>query len=132
MKREEQVSGLEERTRAALEQSLERIDGRVRLRLGQARIAALAAAAARPGTARWRRLTLVPATGALAAVVLAAVLLWNRQPRQLQPPADQTAFDVIDLLGDQDGVSLVENGDRAFYEWAAAQPGTGTAPGKKG
>jgi anti-sigma-K factor RskA len=122
----EELSELERRTRAVLEESVARIDARTRSRLNQARHAALAAAAA-PRTSSWRGLRLMPATGAVAAAVLVALMLFSQRPQTLPTDGAQPTVDVLDLLADDDGLSLMEDEDHAFYEWAAAQDEAGTA-----
>ena len=57
-----------------LEDSVLRIDGRIRSRLNQARHAAVEEAARRPSF--WRRFSLMPAASAVAAAVLVAFVLW--------------------------------------------------------
>jgi negative regulator of sigma E activity len=116
------TSELERRTRAVLEESLTRIDARTRSRLNRARHGALEAAR-RPRSA-WRGLRLVPVTGgAVAAAVLAvAVVLLTHQPApQSKLEGAQPSFEVLDMLADEDNVSLMEDYDHSFYEWAAAQ-----------
>ena len=123
-------SGLEQRARTVLEQSLARIDSHARSRLNQARRAAVEASVRRPW-AIWhsRKLLLMPVTGAVAAAVLATVLVLfgpgsNRVPEKSETA--QPSLEVLDLLTDDESMSLMENYDRGFYEWAAAQ-GDGSA-----
>lgn len=119
----------ERNARALLQESLLRIDARTRSRLNQARHAALAAAQARP-RAWWRSLTLMPAAGAVAAVVL-AVALWHREPGAELPVLDaqRPSVEDIDLLADSEGLDLMEGGDGTFYEWAATQTDSGESDG---
>jgi anti-sigma-K factor RskA len=117
------TTDFERNARAVLEQSLSRIDGRLRSRLSQARQAAVAAGAARPRP-WWRSVTLMPAAGAAAAALLLAVMLWHREPTVLQPPVLEgrttPAVEDLDLLADAEGLDLVEGWDGpGFYEWAA-------------
>jgi hypothetical protein len=128
---------LERRTRAVLEESLKRIDGRTRSRLNQARHAALESAAARP--LAWRGFRLVPVTGgAVAAAALAvAFVLFVQRPHPISAPGEgaQASLEVLDLLADEDNLSLMEDYDHSFYEWAAAQgdaTGGGTSEGSAG
>ncbi len=122
-------SEFERRSRATLEESVERLDARTRSRLNQARQRALAEYAARRASP-WRRWlgagALLPA-GAVAAAVLLAVTIWNA-PRGLEPDAVvargevATAFEDLELLAD--GGALVDGGESVdfdFYEWAAAE-----------
>lgn len=122
-------SEFERRSRATLEESVERLDARTRSRLNQARQQALAEYFARRASP-WRRWLgagpLLPA-GAVAAAVLVAVTIWNA-PRGLEPDAVvargevATAFEDLELLAD--GGALVDGGESVdfdFYEWAAAE-----------
>ena len=124
---DETVTRFERNARALLEESVRRVDARTRSRLNQARQAALAAAGARR-RGWWRGLTLMPAAGAVAAALLVAVVLWQREPRSLLPAAVESqhaAFEDVDLLADKDSIELMEEWDGSFYEWAATQSDTG-------
>jgi hypothetical protein len=123
---EEPTSPFERRTRRLLEESVSRVDARTRSRLNQARHAALEQAA-RPLWAPWGSLRLMPATGALAAAALVALMVFNHHPQQSLPRAESAQpLDVFDLVADDEALNLVEDGDHAFYEWAAEQDeGTG-------
>ena len=127
----EQLTDFERRSREVLEESVLRIDGRVRSRLNQARQAAVEAATARRRPLFSRLLTLVPTAGAAAAALMVAVVFWHggyggHQPEL--PPTDGTAqAQDLDLLADSDGLNLVEeggDGSGSFYEWAAEQTQT--------
>ena len=130
---EQESSAFVERTRAVLAESVTRIDARTRSRLNQARHAALERAA-KPRRA-WLTLGLMP-TGAVAAAVLVALVLFNHAPQQMLPSGEgsQPTFEVLDLLADQEALSLMEDEDHSFYEWAAAQSdaGTDSVPGTSG
>ncbi|HEV2286599.1 MAG TPA: hypothetical protein VGR80_11205, partial [Steroidobacteraceae bacterium] len=105
-----------------------RIDARTRSRLNQARHAALEAAATRR-RGWFGRFNLMPAAGAVAAAVLVAVVLWQRQPALVPPvgpEAQRAAVEDMDLLTDNDSIDLMEGWDGSFYEWAAAQSDAGT------
>ncbi len=119
------ASELERRTRAVLQHSLTRVDARTRSRLNQARRAAIEASArTRPVVWRSRKLMLMPVTGAVAAAVLATVLVFfGPGSRPVAPKGEnaQPSLEVLDLLTDDESMSLMENYDRGFYEWAAAQ-----------
>jgi hypothetical protein len=127
----EQLTDFERRARVALEESVMRIDGRVRSRLTQARHAAVEAAASRRRPLLSRFFTLVPTASAAAAALLVAVFLVHRGPQTelSQPVASLTeggAAD-LDLLADSDGLDLMEeggDGSGSFYEWAADQTQT--------
>jgi ferric-dicitrate binding protein FerR (iron transport regulator) len=112
----------EQRARALLEDSVLRIDGRVRSRLNQARHAALEAASRPPSF--WRRFSLMPAASAVAAAVLIAFVLWphSHQGDTIIETGHGTVED-LDLLADGDALDLVsdEADGGAFYEWAVEQ-----------
>jgi hypothetical protein len=119
---DESLSQFERSARLVLEESVRRVDARTRSRLNQARHAALEAA----GTRRrfgWRGLTLMPAAG-VAAAVLVAFVLWQH-PAQVSMPvaadAQHAVAEDVDLLTDNDSIDLMEGWDGSFYEWAAAQ-----------
>jgi anti-sigma-K factor RskA len=120
---EKATKELEERARALLGESVTRVDARVRSRLNQARHAALEEMAA-SRRSFWRGSLFMPATGAVAAAVLVALVLNAQLGRDhLSPLAEggQAAFDDIEMLADADGLDLLENWDSGFYEWAAAE-----------
>ncbi len=120
---EEPTSEFEKRTRAVLEESVSRVDGRIRSRLNQARHAALDAV---PGGRRrsFGERQWLPLSGAVAAALLVAIVMWTRTPDPTLPvvaDSPQTSFDDLDLLADADALDLIEEDDDAFLEWAAAQ-----------
>jgi hypothetical protein len=125
-------SGLEVRSRVVLEEGLSRIDAHTRSRLNQARQAAVAAAGRSSWRGRffgaWSRQVLMPATGA-AAAALVAVLMWSGGHQLTASVTDNpaSAFDVLDLVTDDDAMNLMEDNDTSFYEWAAAQGDSGAA-----
>lgn len=118
---EERPSEFERRSRALLEESVTRLDGRIRSRLAQARHAALEQADRRAW--HWRRYTLLPAAGAAAAAILVAFMLWTGGPLRPVPAGGgaPVAFEDLELLADREGLELLEEWDAAFFEWAAAQ-----------
>jgi hypothetical protein len=126
----EQLTDFERLSRQTLEESVLRIDGRVRSRLNQARQAAVEAAYTRRRPFFSRFFTLVPTAGAAAAAVLVAMVFWHRGPQLELPVAidggEHQLVD-LDLLADGDGLDLVEDGDGSgsFYEWAADQTEAG-------
>src|ERR1700738_1793885 len=71
---QETPSEFEQHARALLEDSVLRIDGRVRSRLNQARHACVAESSRRPSF--WRRFSFMPAASAVAAAALVAFVLW--------------------------------------------------------
>ena len=124
----EQLTDFERLSRQALEESVLRIDGRVRSRLNQARQAAVEAASARRRPLFSRFFTLVPTAGAAAAAVLVTMILWHRGPQIELPIVADSAHSVdLDLLADGEGLDLVQDGDGSgsFYEWAADQTEAG-------
>jgi hypothetical protein len=124
----EQLTDFERLSREALEESVLRIDGRVRSRLNQARQAAVEAALARRRPLFSRYFTLVPTAGAAAAAVLVAMVLWHRGPQmELPGPIESQKVEDLDLLADGEALDLVQDGDGSgsFYEWAADQTEAG-------
>ena len=119
---EEMAGEFEQHARALLEDSVLRIDGRIRSRLNQARHAAVEQAARRPSL--WRRFSLMPAVSAVAAAVLVAFVLWphSHQGDLISEGGHERAED-LDLLADGDALDLVsdETDGGAFYEWAVDQ-----------
>jgi anti-sigma-K factor RskA len=110
----------EKRTQEILAESADRLDGRTRSRLTQARHAALDQLQ-RPARAWWR--VYVPA-GAAAAVAVLAVAMWAGRPPAVEAPVAQTASAVedLELLADADAPDFVDDGeDLEFYEWAAGE-----------
>jgi hypothetical protein len=126
----EQLTDFERLSRQALEESVLRIDGRVRSRLNQARQAAVEAASARRRPLFSRFFTLVPTAGAAAAAVLVTMVLWHRGPQiDLPVPVVDSMHPAedLDLLADGEGLDLVQDGDGSgsFYEWATDQTEAG-------
>ena len=123
-----ELTDFERLSRQALEESVLRIDGRVRSRLNQARQAAVEAASARRRPLFSRFFTLVPTAGAAAAAVLVTMVLWHRGPQIELPPVTDSMHPVdLELLADGEGLDLVQDGDGSgsFYEWAAEQTEAG-------
>jgi anti-sigma-K factor RskA len=129
----EEVNGeFERHARALLEESVSRIDGRIRSRLNQARHAAIEETSRRPSF--WRRFSLMPAASAVAAVALVAFVLWPHahQGDSIVAENGHVAED-LELLADSDALDLVsdESDGGAFYEWAVDQADSGE-PGTTG
>jgi hypothetical protein len=119
---ETQTKEFEERAGALLGESVARVDAGVRSRLNQARHAVLEEMTR--GRSFWRAPMFMPATGAVAAAaVVALVLTTHFRADHISPLAagGQAAFDDIEMLADTDGLDLVENFDNGFYEWAAGE-----------
>jgi hypothetical protein len=113
---EQDQSEFERRASALLRESADSVDAATRSRLAQARHAALAGRAARPG---WLDLRVLAPGGAVAAAALVALLLWGGMGRN---PVDSGtgALDDLDLLADSDAYELSQETDLEFIEWAAA------------
>ena len=105
-------SGIEARSKAAFDASVEELNAGVRSRLTQARFAAVAEAenGKRP---LWQRM-LVPITGLATAAILIAVLIVPGMTRHGRTGA-ALADDDIPLLLDSDNVEMIE--DMEFYAW---------------
>ena len=135
----EQLTDFERRARVALEESVMRVDGRVRSRLNQARQAAVEAAESRRRPLFSRFFTLVPVASAAAAALLVAVFLVHPGGPQtdLTSVADRVdpAGSVdLELLADSDALDMVEeggDGSGSFYEWAADQTQAEASGGEK-
>src|SRR5689334_14152765 len=113
---EETNGEFERQTRALLEDSVSRVDGRIRSRLNQARHAALAEASRRPSL--WQRFSLMPATGVVAAATLVAFVLWPHAHHGDSMPSEGGHVEDLELLADSDALDLVsdESDGGAFYE----------------
>jgi hypothetical protein len=123
---EEDLGDFEKRMRALLEESVTRIDARIRSRLNQARHAASVALEQPARRPFWRSFAFAPVTGVVAAVLL-AVVLWVPRPGQMLPLAEtgSGAVEDLDLVADSDTLDLIEQEDGGFYEWAVAQADAG-------
>jgi len=122
----EQLTDFERRSRQVLEESVLRIDGRVRSRLNQARQAAVEAASTRRRPFFFRIAMMVPTAAAAAAALVVVMVLWHRGPGIDVPLASsesQRPMEDLDLLADGEGLDMVQDGDGSgsFYEWAADQ-----------
>ena len=121
----ETTSEFEKRTRELLEDSVQRVDGRIRSRLNQARHAAIEEATRRRSSV-WRRFTLMPAAGAVAAALLVAFFLWPHSHSGDSSNAEgsgRPGVEDLDLFADSDALDLVSDETDAgqFYEWAVDQ-----------
>jgi hypothetical protein len=121
-------SEFEQRTRAWLVQSAERLPGSVRSRLTRARYAALAAHASPQSSTAVRRW--VPA-GAVAGVALAlfVVLAPHGSGVPARVGTSGPALEDIEMLTDSDALPLSgdQDVDYDFYEWAAGESTSGSA-----
>src|SRR4029077_13626172 len=107
---EETPSEFEQRARALLEDSVLRVDGRIRSRLNQARHAAIEEALRRPSF--WRRFTLMPAASAVAAAVLVVFVLWPHShsgDSLITEGGSRAGVEDLDLLADGDALDLVSD-----------------------
>jgi len=120
-------SDYERDVRAALEDSVSRIDARVRSRLNMARHAALAELAG-PRSGWWRHRALLPTGVAAAALMVVGLVVWHQRPYSPVSGGSQTAVEDLELLADDEAFELIGD-DGAFYEWAAAQSDEGGASG---
>jgi hypothetical protein len=118
---------VERRSRELYDESVDGVDMRTRSRLTQARHAALAAAdgvAARP---RW--MSLAPAYGAAAALVL-GVALWvnHANSDKFTAMADgRNGIEDLELVVSNDQLEFLQD-DPEFYEWADKSDAAGAAP----
>ena len=96
---DDEMSDFEKRTRALLEESVSRTDGRIRSRLNQARHAALAQLQPARRRPFWRSFTLAPAAGVVAAVVLALFLILSRTRLGLRIRAGTLDLETVSVLG---------------------------------
>ena len=138
------TTDFERQLHALLEESVQRVGGHARSRLNQARHAAVAEAARRSRwhlpqrVAAWLRLRplWMPTTGAVAAAVLVAFVLWPHAPQAAYPGAEAnpTTVEDLDLLADHEGMDLMQSqsGDGQFYEWAMAQADQNGRPARAG
>ncbi|MBV8803392.1 MAG: hypothetical protein JO042_00065 [Sinobacteraceae bacterium] len=131
----------ERQTRKLLEDSVLRIDGRIRSRLNQARHAAIEEATRRPSWLR-RFFLMMPAArmmpaSAVAAAVLVAFVMWPH-PHQVQQAVSIADWGArpgedLEMLADSEAFDMVsdETDGGAFYEWAADQADS-SEPGATG
>ena len=114
------TEALERRARELLESSTERLDGRVRSRLTQARFAAVEEARRARHRSAWR--TWIPA-GALAAAAALAIVLWSGHPATPTATLDaHNSLDDLEIVAGGENFELLENLD--FYEWVSTVDAT--------
>jgi hypothetical protein len=133
----------ERQTRKLLEDSVLRIDGRIRSRLNQARHAAIEEATRRPSWLRRVFLMMpaarmMPAASAVAAAVLVAFVMWPHPHHQMYQAESILAESArpgedLEMLADSEALDMVtdETDGGAFYEWAADQADS-SEPGAAG
>lgn len=127
MNADDQQSGeFEQHAHGLLQESVARVSSHVRSRLNQARHAALAEIETRP-RAFWRAPAIMGPLGGVAAAAVVAVLLFHQSGEHglASSVGGQAGYEDIELLSDNDGLELLENGDGSFYEWAATQADEG-------
>lgn len=110
-------SALEARSKQAFDESVDRLDGRTRSALNQARHAALAE------IERQQRSPLARAWGPLTGIAAAAfVLLALFAPlRSMLAPQDTaTQFEDLDIVAESDNIEMLQ--DLEFYAWLDAAP----------
>jgi len=117
---DDRLEAFERRAQELLEESTERLDGRVRSRLTQARSAAIEAARKSRRGVAWR--TWIPA-GALAGAAALAVFLWNGAPQPAATPtlAVHSSLDDLDIMVTNESFELLE--ELEFYEWVTVGEG---------
>ena len=123
------MSEFEDRTRGTLDESLTKLDGRVRSRLTQARHAAIdelrhTKSKRRGGLAGWLQwlpLRALAPAGAMAAAAVVAVVLWSGRGVGPVVADSGAALEDMELLADGDALAVSADGDYEFYEWASAQ-----------
>lgn len=114
------TEAFERRARELLASSTERLDGRVRSRLTQARFAAAEEVRRARHWSAWR--TWIPA-GALAGAATLAVVLWSGHPPAPTAMSDaHTSLDDLEILAGGENFELLENLD--FYEWVSTVDAT--------
>jgi hypothetical protein len=128
----------EKRARALYQEAAQHLDPATAGRLRAARRTALQAATTGHASAHHRARVLLP-VGALAAMALAALMIWQPTPRSNDNPANQQAnvasapvaaeqdVEVLPPGADKTDPSLYQNLD--FYSWLAAnQSGSSSQP----
>jgi hypothetical protein len=123
MKHEDELSPFEQRARDLLQDSTRNLDGATRMRLAQARAAATSQLDARPG---WFSFRYLAPAGAMAAVVLVAMLFMAPKDAGVNDPAGNALYD-LELLADADAFELSQEADLEFIEWAASMGEQGKA-----
>ncbi|HEY4367921.1 MAG TPA: hypothetical protein VGN07_11870 [Steroidobacteraceae bacterium] len=110
--------GIEKRSKALLDESIEHLDGRTLSRLTRARHAALdeAQRARHASLRRWW----VPATGLAATAVLAVMIGQGRREPVASPVADGSLLDDFEIVADADNLDMLE--DVEFYSWLPEDP----------
>jgi hypothetical protein len=114
--------GLEERSRAMFDASVEAVDFGVRSRLTQARHAALEAAAEAGRRPWFLRLTLWTPAAGVAAALLVGLAMWTGMPGNHGITGDPGFVDDLDIVAASDGgpadtLDMLQD-DLDFYDFA--------------
>lgn len=112
-----QPNDFEARTRAMFDASVERLDGRTRSKLTQARHAAVEELRQQRGRP-WRR-AWVPLSGVTAAAVLAIWMTVGPLGRDTGSEVPEVSLDEFELVAESPSIDLLE--DVEFYAWIAQQ-----------
>lgn len=110
---------LEQRTKALLDESVDRLDARTRSKLTQARHAALAELQQSRGTLAWRRLAPAAALVAIAVVMIVAIPVGERSA----PGSAALLLEDFELMADAENLELMQ--DVEFYAWLDSAPDLG-------
>lgn len=106
----------ERRTKELFDESVERLDGRTRSKLTQARNAAIEELKKAPSRWHWLR---TPMAGLVAATVLAvAVVMW---PSGRSSDSGVLPLEDLDIVADADNIDMLQ--DVEFYAWLEDQGG---------
>lgn len=106
----------ERQTRELFDDSVERLDGRTRSKLTQARNAALEELKKSPPRLQWLR---TPVAGLVAASVLAvAIVLWPSGSQT--PEGGVLPLEDFDIVADAENLDMLQ--DVEFYVWLEDQP----------
>ncbi len=107
---------IEERARAALRESVERLDARTLSKLTQARHTAMAQLQ-RSRVQRMRRFML-PA-GSVAAAALVTVVMWTGYTPSGTRPGAELAVDDVELVANEENLDLLQ--ELEFYSWVGSE-----------
>jgi hypothetical protein len=107
-------SALEERAKAAFDDSVDNLDGRTRSALTRARYAAVEELAGNQRSRAWK--VWGPLSGVTAAALVIAVMfgpMWTTT--QMPPQGSAMPFEDFDIVADAENLELLEDLD--FYAW---------------
>lgn len=103
------------RARSVFDDSVERVDARIRSKLTRARYAALDELRANESRRRWLRLPVAGLT--VTAVAAIAVLVWNEGNQGLMP--GELPLEDMELVAEVDSLEMLR--DVEFYAWLGHQ-----------